>query len=540
MHPVPEHDTVLVVDFGAQYAQLIARRVRECQVHSEIVPASMPAAQLLARHPKAIILSGGPSSVYAEGAPPIPDGLLDAGIPVLGICYGFQAMVSRLGGTVARTPVGEYGGTELRLSSPPAPGAGSAAALPPPGPDAGLLAGLPSPQQVWMSHGDTCILAPPGFTVTARTAASPVAAVEDPGRGLFGVQFHPEVAHTPAGLEMLRRFLVAAGCRQDWTMRGIIDEQVARIAGQVGGARAICGLSGGVDSAVAAALVHRAIGTRLTCVFVDHGLLRQGEAEQVEKDFVAATGVDLHVEDAAGAFLGALAGVLDPEEKRKIIGREFIRAFERATGQITARAGAHGEAVEFLVQGTLYPDVVESGGGSGTASIKSHHNVGGLPADLGFRLVEPLRDLFKDEVRKVGAELGLPPAIVGRQPFPGPGLAIRIVGEVTPQRLRILRAADAIVRAELSAAGLDAQIWQCPVVLLADVYSVGVQGDGRSYGHPVVLRPVTSEDAMTADWARLPDPVLTTIATRITNEVPEINRVVLDVTSKPPGTIEWE
>jgi GMP synthase (glutamine-hydrolysing) len=523
VHPVPDHDTVLVVDFGAQYAQLIARRVRECQVHSEIVPATMPAAQMLALGPKAIILSGGPSSVYTEGAPPIPDGLLGAGVPVLGICYGFQAMVSQLGGTVARTPVGEYGGTELQLL-----------------PDAGLLAGLPTPQQVWMSHGDTCTQAPPGFAVTARTAASPVAAIEDSGRRLFGVQFHPEVVHTPAGLELLRRFLVAAGCRQDWTMRGIIDEQVARIAEQVGGARAICGLSGGVDSAVAAALVHRAIGTRLTCVFVDHGLLRQGEAEQVEKDFVAATGVDLHVEEAAGAFLGALAGVVDPEEKRKIIGREFIRAFERATAQITAQAGAHGEAVGFLVQGTLYPDVVESGGGSGTASIKSHHNVGGLPADLGFKLVEPLRDLFKDEVRKVGAELGLPPAIVGRQPFPGPGLAIRIVGEVTPQRLRILRAADAIVRAELSAAGLDAQIWQCPVVLLADVYSVGVQGDGRSYGHPVVLRPVTSEDAMTADWARLPDPVLTTIATRITNEVPEINRVVLDVTSKPPGTIEWE
>jgi len=546
VHPVPDHDTVLVVDFGAQYAQLIARRVRECQVHSEIVPASMSAAQMLARHPKAIILSGGPSSVYAEDAPPIPGGLLEAGVPVLGICYGFQVMVAALGGTVARTPVGEYGGTELRLSSPPAPGDGSAAALPPPssppapGPDGGLLAGLPSPQQVWMSHGDTCILAPPGFMVTASTEASPVAAVEDPGRRLFGVQFHPEVAHTPAGLELLRRFLVAAGCRQDWTTRGVIDEQVARIAEQVGGARAICGLSGGVDSAVAAALVHRAIGTRLTCVFVDHGLLRQGEAEQVEKDFVAATGVDLHIEDAASAFLAALAGVADPEEKRKIIGREFIRAFERATAQITAQAGAHGEAVDFLVQGTLYPDVVESGGGSGTASIKSHHNVGGLPADLGFKLVEPLRDLFKDEVRKVGAELGLPPAIVGRQPFPGPGLAIRIVGEVTPQRLRILRAADAIVRAELSAAGLDAQIWQCPVVLLADVYSVGVQGDGRSYGHPVVLRPVTSEDAMTADWARLPDPVLTTIATRITNEVPEINRVVLDVTSKPPGTIEWE
>ena len=536
MHPAPEHDTVVVVDFGAQYAQLIARRVRECQVHSEIVPASMPTAQILARKPKAIILSGGPASVYAEGAPPAPAGLLDAGIPVLGICYGFQLMVAGLGGRVARTGVGEYGGTALGLLPDP----GGAGAAQDQAAGGTLLAGLPSPQQVWMSHGDTCTVAPPGFAVTARTAASPVAAVEDPRRGRYGVQFHPEVAHTPAGLEVLRRFLVAAGCRQDWTMRGIIDEQVALIAEQVGDGRAICGLSGGVDSAVAAALVQRAIGSRLTCVFVDHGLLRRGEAEQVEKDFVAATGVDLHIEDASGAFLGALAGVVDPEEKRKIIGREFIRAFERATGQITVQAGAHGQTVEFLVQGTLYPDVVESGGGSGAASIKSHHNVGGLPADLGFRLVEPLRDLFKDEVRKVGSQLGLPPAIVSRQPFPGPGLAIRIVGEVTPQRLRILRAADAIVRAELSAAGLDGEIWQCPVVLLVGVCSVGVQGDGRSYGHPVVLRPVTSEDAMTADWARLPDAVLTTIATRITNEVPEINRVVLDVTSKPPGTIEWE
>jgi GMP synthase (glutamine-hydrolysing) len=524
MHPAPEFDTVLVVDFGAQYAQLIARRVRECQVYSEIVPSSMPGAQILARKPKAIILSGGPASVYALGAPPVPGGLLESGVPILGICYGFQLMVSGLGGTVARTGTGEYGATRLELL----PAAGT------------LLAGLPGEQQVWMSHGDTCTVPPPGFAVTARTAASPVAAVEDQRRGRYGVQFHPEVLHTEHGMEVLRRFLAAAGCRPDWTMRSIIEEQVARIREQVGAARAICGLSGGVDSAVAAALVQRAIGSRLTCVFVDHGLLRQGEAEQVEKDFVAATGVDLHVEDAAGEFLGALAGVADPEEKRKIIGREFIRAFERATGQITARAGAHGETVEFLVQGTLYPDVVESGGGSGTASIKSHHNVGGLPADLGFKLVEPLRDLFKDEVRRAGAQLGLPPAIVGRQPFPGPGLAIRIVGEVTPDRLRILRQADAIVREELSAAGLDREIWQCPVVLLADVYSVGVQGDGRSYGHPVVLRPVTSEDAMTADWARLPDPVLTRVATRITNEVSEINRVVLDVTSKPPGTIEWE
>jgi GMP synthase (glutamine-hydrolysing) len=521
-----EFDTVLVVDFGAQYAQLIARRVRECGVYSEIVPSSMPGAQILAKKPKAIILSGGPASVYAPGAPPVPDGLLESGVPMLGICYGFQLMVAGLGGEVAHTGTGEYGATRLELADP-----GAATTL---------FAGLPGQQQVWMSHGDTAVAAPPGFGVTARTAASAVAAVEDSGGRRYGVQFHPEVLHTEHGMQILRRFLDAAGCRPDWTMASIIDEQVTRIREQVGGARAICGLSGGVDSAVAAALVQRAIGSRLTCVFVDHGLLRQGEAQQVEQDFVAATGVDLHVEDAGHEFLGALAGVADPEEKRKIIGREFIRAFERATGQITARAGAHGEKVEFLVQGTLYPDVVESGGGTGTASIKSHHNVGGLPADLGFALVEPLRDLFKDEVRRAGAELGLPPAIVGRQPFPGPGLAIRIVGEVTPDRLRILRQADAIVREELSAAGLDREIWQCPVVLLADVYSVGVQGDGRSYGHPVVLRPVTSEDAMTADWARLPDPVLTRVATRITNEVREINRVVLDVTSKPPGTIEWE
>jgi GMP synthase (glutamine-hydrolysing) len=526
VHRAAEFDTVLVVDFGAQYAQLIARRVRECHVYSEIVPASMPGAEILAQKPKAIILSGGPASVYAPGAPPVPDGLLESGVPLLGICYGFQLMVAGLGGEVAHTGTGEYGATRLDLGIP---GAAST-----------LFAGLPSHQQVWMSHGDTAVAAPPGFAVTAVTAASAVAAVEDPGGRRYGVQFHPEVLHTEHGLEMLRRFLDAAGCRPDWTMASIIDEQVTRIRERVGDARAICGLSGGVDSAVAAALVQRAIGSRLTCVFVDHGLLREGEAQQVEQDFVAATGVDLHVEDASDEFLSALAGVADPEEKRKIIGREFIRAFERATAQITARAGAHGEKVEFLVQGTLYPDVVESGGGSGAASIKSHHNVGGLPADLGFALVEPLRDLFKDEVRRVGAELGLPPGIVGRQPFPGPGLAIRIVGEVTPDRLRILRQADAIVRAELSAAGLDGEIWQCPVVLLADVYSVGVQGDGRSYGHPVVLRPVTSEDAMTADWARLPDAVLTKIATRITNEVREINRVVLDVTSKPPGTIEWE
>jgi GMP synthase (glutamine-hydrolysing) len=530
-------DTVLVVDFGAQYAQLIARRVRECRVYSEIVPASMPLAEMLARHPKAIILSGGPASVYAPGAPPAPDGLLRAGVPILGICYGFQLMVSGLGGTVRRTGSGEYGATELEVR-----------------PEGGvLLGGLPGRQQVWMSHGDTCATAPPGFAVTARTGATPVAAAEDQARQLYGVQFHPEVLHTEHGMELLRRFLAAAGCRPTWTMRGVIEEQTERIAAQVGGGRAICGLSGGVDSAVAAALVQRAIGSRLSCVFVDHGLLRTGEAEQVEQDFVAATGVNLTVVDAAGEFLAALAGVVDPEEKRKIIGREFIRAFEQAARQITGGAGAGsegragpdssdsgGEQPTFLVQGTLYPDVVESGGGSATANIKSHHNVGGLPDDLAFELVEPLRALFKDEVREIGRQLGLPPQIVWRQPFPGPGLAIRIVGEVTAERLRIVRAADAVARAELSAAGLDREIWQCPVVLLADVRSVGVQGDGRSYGYPVVLRPVTSEDAMTADWARLPDSVLARISTRITNEVPEINRVVLDVTSKPPATIEWE
>jgi len=516
-------DTVLVVDFGAQYAQLIARRVRECHVYSEIVPSTMPAEQMLARNPKAIILSGGPSSVYADGAPPAPPGLLDARIPILGICYGFQLLVAGLGGTVERTGLAEYGATTLESAS-----AGR------------LLSGTPATQQVWMSHGDTCTQAPPGFAVTARTQATPVAAVENPDRGLFGVQFHPEVMHTEYGTRVLARFLELAGCRPSWTMLNIVEDQVAAIREQVGGSRAICGLSGGVDSAVAAALVQRAIGDRLTCVFVDHGLLRKGEAEQVEQDFVAATGVRLKVATEADAFLTALAGVTDPEQKRKIIGREFIRAFERAAREITAEAGEHGEACEFLVQGTLYPDVVESGGGTGTANIKSHHNVGGLPDDLKFRLVEPLRALFKDEVRRVGEELGLPQAIVRRQPFPGPGLAIRIVGEVTADRLAVLREADAIVREELSAAGLDDLVWQCPVVLLADVRSVGVQGDGRSYGHPLVLRPVTSEDAMTADWARLPADVLARISTRVTNEVPDVNRVVLDITSKPPATIEWE
>jgi GMP synthase (glutamine-hydrolysing) len=518
--PDLESRPVLVIDFGAQYAQLIARRVRECQVYSEVVPSTMPVDEMLARNPSAVILSGGPSSVYAPGAPPAPEGLLTAGVPILGICYGFQLMVRDLGGQVINSGTGEYGATTLRTA----------------GPGGVLLDGLPAEQRVWMSHGDTCAAPPPGFAITATTPGTPVAAAEAPDRQLYGMQFHPEVLHTEHGMEMLRAFLAAAGCDATWTMRGVIEEQAERIAAQVGGGRAICGLSGGVDSAVAAALVQRAIGDRLTCVFVDHGLLRAGEAEQVEKDFVAATGVALKIVDAAEVFVGALAGVSDPEAKRKIIGREFIRAFEQAAREI---AGAD-EAATFLVQGTLYPDVVESGGGTGAANIKSHHNVGGLPDDLKFELVEPLRDLFKDEVRQVGLELGLPEAIVWRQPFPGPGLAIRIVGAVTAERLRIVSAADAIARAELSAAGLDRHIWQCPVVLLADVRSVGVQGDGRSYGYPVVLRPVTSEDAMTADWARLPDTVLARISTRITNEVPEVNRVVLDITSKPPGTIEWE
>jgi GMP synthase (glutamine-hydrolysing) len=551
-------DTVLVVDFGAQYAQLIARRVRESHVYSEIVPSTMPVAEMLTKRPKAIILSGGPSSVYADGAPPAPAGLFDAGVPVLGICYGFQLMVAGLGGTVERTGTAEYGRTVLaRGDDPPqTPPALSSRGDPSPrtplgrepfppdplDPPAGgmLLAGTPARQQVWMSHGDTATQAPPGFAVTARTEATPVAAMESVRGGLFGVQFHPEVMHTEHGPRILGRFLELAGCRPSWTMLNIVEELLSAIREQVGDGRAICGLSGGVDSAVAAALVQRAIGDRLTCVFVDHGLLRKGEAEQVEQDFVAATGVKLKVATEAEAFLTALAGTADPEQKRKIIGREFIRAFERAAREITAEAGEHGEACEFLVQGTLYPDVVESGGGTGTANIKSHHNVGGLPDDLKFQLVEPLRWLFKDEVRRVGEELGLPPAIVRRQPFPGPGLAIRMIGEVTAARLTVLREADAIAREELSAAGLDTLIWQCPVVLLADVRSVGVQGDGRSYGHPVVLRPVTSEDAMTADWARLPDEVLARISTRITNEVPEVNRVVLDVTSKPPATIEWE
>ncbi|GAA1060334.1 glutamine-hydrolyzing GMP synthase [Agromyces bracchium] len=517
---------VLVVDFGAQYAQLIARRVREASVYSEIVPHTITADEVRAKDPVGIVLSGGPSSVYEPGAPSLDPGILELGVPTLGICYGFQVMAQQLGGEVAHTGHREYGSTAATVRVDD---------------HNSLLGGQPEHQTVWMSHGDSVAVAPDGFDVLASTATTPVAAFANDEQGFYGVQWHPEVKHSPFGQAVIENFLHrAAGIAADWNPDNVIAEQVERIRAQVGSARVISALSGGVDSAVSTALVHEAVGDQLTAVFVDHGLLRKGEREQVQQDYVAATGVRLVTVDAADTFLAALEGVTDPEEKRKIIGREFIRAFEQAERDLIAEAAAHGEAVKFLVQGTLYPDVVESGGGTGTANIKSHHNVGGLPEDLQFELVEPLRTLFKDEVRAIGRELGLPEAIVGRQPFPGPGLGIRIVGEVTRDRLEVLREADAIARAELTAAGLDDEIWQCPVVLLADVRSVGVQGDGRTYGHPIVLRPVSSEDAMTADWTRLPYDVLAKISNRITNEVREVNRVVLDVTSKPPGTIEWE
>jgi GMP synthase (glutamine-hydrolysing) len=516
----PASQPVLVIDFGAQYAQLIARRVREARVFSEVLPHNASIEEIKAKDPRAIVLSGGPSSVYDDGAPQLDPAIFDLGVPVFGICYGFQAMAQTLGGTVAHTGTSEYGRTELKVAG------------------GELHSGLPQTQPVWMSHGDAVTVAPAGFDVVASSAGAPVAAFEDRARKLAGVQYHPEVMHSPHGQQVLSRFLHDfAGIGATWTAANIADQLVEQVREQIGDGQAICGLSGGVDSAVAAALVQRAIGDRLTCVFVDHGLLRAGEREQVERDFVAATGAKLVTVDEADRFLEALAGVTNPEGKRKIIGREFIRAFE---GAVRGALGSSESEIEYLVQGTLYPDVVESGGGTGTANIKSHHNVGGLPEDLKFKLVEPLRLLFKDEVRAVGRELGLPEEIVGRQPFPGPGLGIRIVGEVTGPRLDTLRRADSIAREELTAAGQDQGIWQCPVVLLADVRSVGVQGDGRTYGHPIVLRPVSSEDAMTADWTRVPYEVLERISTRITNEVPEVNRVVLDITSKPPGTIEWE
>lgn len=515
---------VLVVDFGAQYAQLIARRVREANVYSELVPHSMPVDDMLAKDPRAIILSGGPASVFEPGAPGIDAAIFNAGVPVLGICYGFQVMAYELGGTVDKAAQGEYGNATAVIDHPE-----------------GLLKGSPAQQKTWMSHGVAVESAPAGFDVLAHTEGAPVAAMQDTSRKLYGVQWHPEVKHTPLGQELIAGFLhECAGLGEDWNASGIIEDQVAKIRARVGDAQVICGLSGGVDSAVAATLVHRAIGEQLTCVFVDHGLLRKGEVEQVKHDFVQATGIKLIAVDAADEFLAALDGVSDPEQKRKIIGEKFIRAFEKAQRQVIEEAGKTGAEVRFLVQGTLYPDVVESGGGDGAANIKSHHNVGGLPKDLRFQLIEPLRTLFKDEVRAIGTELGLPDNIVWRQPFPGPGLGIRIIGAITKERLDVLREADAITREEMSKAGLDREVWQCPVVLLADVHSVGVQGDGRTYGSPVVLRPVSSEDAMTADWSHIRYDTLATISTRITNECPQINRVVLDCTSKPPATIEWE
>ena len=514
-----DSELVLVIDFGAQYAQLIARRVREANVYSEIIPHTASVADIVARKPAAIVLSGGPQSVYADGAPQVDPALFDAGIPVFGICYGFQAMARALGGDVARTGLSEFGRTVITVDEP-----------------GRLLADVPACFNAWMSHGDSVHAAPAGFTALAATQGAPVAAFENTERRLAGVQWHPEVLHSEYGQRVLSTFLhEIAGIGSAWKTAAIAEEAIARVREQVGDKRVLCGLSGGVDSAVAAAIVQRAIGDQLTCVFVDHGLLRKGEAEAVERDFVAATGAKLVVADAKDQFLRHLAGVTDPETKRKIIGREFIRVFEEQARELDSEAD-----IEFLVQGTLYPDVVESGGGEGAATIKSHHNVGGLPDDLAFTLIEPLRTLFKDEVRQVGLELGLPEAMIWRHPFPGPGLAIRIIGEVTRERLAILREADAIAREELTKAGLDRDIWQFPVVLLGNVRSVGVQGDSRTYGHPVVLRPVTSEDAMTADWGRLPYDVLERISTRITNEVREINRVVVDITSKPPGTIEWE
>ncbi|MGH2752861.1 MAG: glutamine-hydrolyzing GMP synthase [Actinomycetota bacterium] len=513
----PRRDaSVLVIDYGAQYAQLIARRVRECHVYSEIVPHDLSAEEIAARRPAAIVLSGGPKSVHQPGAPGIDLRVFELGIPVLGICYGQQLMATALGGEVGRTGVAEFGKAQLSVEAP-----GSL-----------LFAELPPEQVVWMSHNDAVVKPPTGFTPTASTPVSPVAAFEDRDRAFFGVQFHPEVIHSERGTEVLKNFLYeGADLLPSWTMTSIIESSIEAIRGTVGSEKIVCALSGGVDSSVAAALVHRAVKDQLTCVFVDHGLLRAGEAEQVEDTFRRHMGIDLIHVKAADRFLENLAGVDDPEQKRKIIGETFIRIFEEV-----ARDDL--EDARFLVQGTLYPDVIESGTRD-AARIKSHHNVGGLPEDMKFTLVEPLRNLFKDEVRRVGEELGLPEEVVWRQPFPGPGLAVRIIGEVTRDRLELLRAADAVVLSEMKKADLLRDIWQSFAVLPA-IRSVGVMGDERTYGYPMVLRAVTSEDAMTADWARLPYELLERISTRVVNEVPGINRVVYDITSKPPGTIEWE
>jgi GMP synthase (glutamine-hydrolysing) len=523
---------IVVLDYGGQYSQLIARRVRDCGVFSELLPHHVPLAEVAARKPRGIILSGGPASVYAPGAPPLDRGLLELGVPVMGICYGMQLLVHTLGGRVEQAEVGEFGRSELQISDPGV-----------------LLKGMPHEQTCWMSHRDTVFEPPPGFTALASSSGSPVAAVEDPRRGIYGIQFHPEVVHTPYGEEILTRFLTeVCGCEPTWSAASIVEEQIRRIRAQVGDGKVICGLSGGVDSSVAALLVHRAVGEQLTCVFVDHGLMRKDEGEQVVKTFRDTFKVPLVAVDAETRFLDKLAGVTEPEAKRKAIGAEFIRVFEEEAEKLAA-ASPEGDTpgeidparpAHFLVQGTLYSDVIESGGGTGAATIKSHHNVGGLPDDLQFELVEPLRALFKDEVRAVGAELGLPERLVWRQPFPGPGLAIRIVGgEATKERLDVLREADHILQEEIRKAGLYRDLWQSFCVL-PDVRTVGVQGDERTYGYVVVVRAVTSDDAMTADWARLPYDLLETIASRMINELREVNRVVLDITSKPPGTIEWE